>query len=89
MRLERIAPFALLFFAIFDATDDRVKVPLHNENDPCPPPESQSPSVSNPIEQSTKLRDARVRARYDTELPPFISIVLDSCFSLLFSQGTH
>ena len=42
---------------------------------PARPWQSKSPSVSTPIKQSTKQGNARVRARYGAELPPFISTV--------------
>ena len=44
---------------------------------PRPPCWSKSPSVSFPIKRSTKKNKGTqgVQARYDAELPPFISIV--------------
>ena len=55
-----------------DTEYDQTKVPPHNGNDPHPPKTLLFPPLLNKVQNKGTQG---VRARYDAELPPIISIV--------------
>ena len=55
---------------------------------PALPLSSKTRAVSTPIKQSTKLGTQGVQASYDTELPPFISIVRHPGRPVIIGRGT-
>ena len=66
--------------AILGTEYDQAKVPPHNGNDRRPPLVVQKPLCFHPYQTKYKTRGRNgVRARYDAELSPFISIVGHPC----------
>ena len=59
-----------------DTESDRARVPPYNGNDPPPAPRSLKALLFPPLLNEVQNKGMQgVQARYDAELPPFISIV--------------